>query len=106
MNSVNPEHALKLIIVGDAAIGKTSLLMSYCQNSFPQNVPTVFETFTSNVMFEGKTPINLAMYDTAGQEDYDRVRPLSYKNADVVLLGFSLISPSSFENVTQWLVEV
>jgi len=53
-------------------------------------------------MFEGKTPINLAMYDTAGQEDYDRVRSLSYKNADVVLMGFSLISPSSYDNVLQF----
>jgi len=45
---MNAEHALKLVIVGDAAIGKTSLLMSYCQNTFPQFVPTVFETVSGN----------------------------------------------------------
>jgi len=49
-------------------------------------------------MVDGK-PINLGLWDTAGQEDYDRLRPLSYPQTDVFLICFSVVSPPSFENV-------
>merc|ERR1712224_276319 len=59
-----------------------------------------------NVMVDGK-PVNLGLWDTAGQEDYDRLRPLSYPQTDVFLICFSIISPASFENVkTKWYPEI
>jgi len=49
-------------------------------------------------MVDGK-PISLGLWDTAGQEDYDRLRPLSYPQTDVFLICFSIVSPASFDNV-------
>ncbi len=167
----------RCVVVGDGAVGKTCLLISYTTNKFPSEyVPTVFDNYAVTVMwvkllsflvgppsvssmascwswagFElailswfikdcsatflelewailfphfsaacfspakhvwiwlriGDEPYTLGLFDTAGQEDYDRLRPLSYPQTDVFLVCFSVTSPASFENVREkWFPEV
>ena len=105
---------IKMLVVGDGAVGKTCLLMRYTQNKFPTNyVPTVFENITKVVSVklnendDKETKVSLDLWDTAGQEEFDRMRHLSYPDTDVFLMCFSVVSPTSFENVsTKWIPDI
>ena len=97
----------KLVIVGDGACGKTCLLIVFSKGTFPEvYVPTVFENYVADMVVEGQL-VELALWDTAGQEDYDRLRPLSYPESNVILICFAVDAPDSLENVMdKWISEV
>ena len=93
------------MIIGDGACGKTSLLSVFTLGYFPTHyVPTVFENYVTDCRVDGRS-VQLALWDTAGQEDYERLRPLAYSRAHIILIGFSVDSPDSLENVRHKWVE-
>lgn len=98
---------LKVTVVGDTAVGKTSLLISYTTNAFPgDHVPTVFDNYTCNCYVDGEA-ITLGLWDTAGNSEYDELRPLSYPGTDAFIVCYSIIDPDSLESVSsKWLPEI
>ncbi|XP_033030076.1 rho-related GTP-binding protein RhoF isoform X2 [Lacerta agilis] len=103
----NKKKELKVVVVGDGGCGKTSLLLVFAEGAFPeQYAPSVFEKYTTSITL-GKKEVILHLYDTAGQEDYDRLRPLSYQSTNVVLICYDVMNPTSFDNVLiKWSHEV
>ncbi|KAL4572878.1 hypothetical protein LXL04_019666 [Taraxacum kok-saghyz] len=104
------DDELKKLMTGDAVkdylVDENKKLKS--RNCFLKSdyVSTVFDNFSANVVVNGAT-VNLGLWDTAGQEDYNRLRPLSYRGADVFILAFSLNSKASYENVCKkWFLEL
>uniref|UniRef100_A0A8C0AI29 Ras homolog family member U n=1 Tax=Bos mutus grunniens TaxID=30521 RepID=A0A8C0AI29_BOSMU len=100
-------HGVKCVLVGDGAVGKTSLVVSYTTNGYPtEYIPTAFDNFSAVVSVDGR-PVKLQLCDTAGQDEFDKLRPLCYTNADIFLLCFSVVGPSSFQNVSEkWVPEI
>lgn len=98
---------IKVVAVGDPCVGKTSLLISYTTNTFPgEYVPTVFDNYSCNLMVNGKV-VHLDIWDTAGQEDYSRLLPLSFPGTDCFLIMFSIASRTSFKNVkSNWILQL
>ncbi|XP_067943537.1 uncharacterized protein [Watersipora subatra] len=98
---------IKCVLIGDGAIGKTSLIVSYTTNGYPtEYVPTAFDKYTAVVSVD-EQPVHLQLCDTAGQDDFDAIRPLCYPNTDVFLLCYSVVSPTSYHNITEkWLSEL
>ena len=97
----------KIVTVGDSSCGKTCLHTTFVRDRFPvEYVPRVFESHVCDIRVDGKT-VELAFWDTVGDEEYDRLRPLSYPDTDVFLMCFSIDSPESLAKVLEkWTPEV
>ena len=90
---------IKCVVVGDGAVGKTCLLISYSSGAFPhENTLTLTDNFSMNIVVDGNS-YSLDLFDTAGQESYDRLRPLSYPQTDIFLTCYSIVSKCSLQNL-------
>merc|ERR1719289_193536 len=107
------QRMIKIVVVGDGAVGKTCLLISFTENRFPDKyVPTIFDNSSKVVTYKPHdhhpgTKVELDLWDTAGQEEFDRIRYLSYRDTHVFFFCYSCVDPDSFQNISsKWLPEV
>ncbi|CAI7671394.1 unnamed protein product [Penicillium bialowiezense] len=99
----------KMVLLGDGACGKTSALNKTTSTVFPTpHFPTCpgWKLMRPDI-FVDNIHVELSLWDTAGQEEFDRLRALSYEDTHVLMLCFSVDSPDSFENVSsKWIAEI
>lgn len=97
------EKGCKVVVVGDGSVGKTCFLISFVENKFPaEYVPTIFDSYIYTLE---DTQLNLI--DTAGQEEFGELRPLSYEGAHIFIICFAVDNKTSLDNVdTIWYPEV
>jgi small GTP-binding protein len=105
------KNCLKFVVVGEGTTGKTSFIMTLSNGSFPQylhdqrSIPIIDSMEFKTIHKE--TQIKIELFDTAGQDDYDKIRPLIYPNTDVFLVCYSTMFPFSFERIsTKWIPEI
>ena len=98
---------MKLVFVGDTAVGKTSIIMTWTNEAFPPLYePTVFDTYNGTKNYKG-SEVKLQIWDTAGHDDLGRLRPIAYANTDCFMICFSLMQRDSLHNACQkWVSEV
>ena len=100
-------QTIRVTAVGDESSDKTPTLLVFKGDPYPEDYePTIFENYHGMHIYQGKQ-FNIHLWDTAGQEEYDRLRPMSYAKTDVILILFALNDPNSLKNVTdKWINEV
>ena len=98
---------LKFVAAGDVAVGKTTLFYRYSTGSYPwEYIPAVLGGWVGDEVVDG-ADVAIALWDVAGSEEYDRIRPISYCDTDVFLLCFAVDEPSSFDSVRErWYPEL
>ncbi|XP_059142034.1 ras-related C3 botulinum toxin substrate 1-like [Physella acuta] len=98
---------INCVVVGDGAVGKVAMVQRFCEGSFrTEYVPIVFYHNTIEMTVD-KKKVSLGLFSQPGQEDYDRLRPLSYPVADCFILCFSLCNKASADNIeAKWYPEI
>ncbi|KAM4715979.1 ras-related C3 botulinum toxin substrate 1-like [Anableps anableps] len=99
-------QAVKCVPLGDGAVGKSTMILTYTEGFPKEWTPSVFEKHNVSVMVDG-SQVTLQLWDHTGLAEYDELRRLSFPQTDVFLLCFSLVHPSTFESVRRkWIEEV
>jgi len=103
-NSTNRfDYIFKIVIIGDATCGKTSLMKRYVDKSFHcDTLTTIGVDFNIKTFTVDDTIVKLQIWDTAGQEKFAPIGSLYYRGAQAVLLTFDITNKNSFENVEKW----
>ena len=97
------EDKLKLVILGEGRVGKTSLLLRYFKNKFNENEKSTINPsfYEKTEIYNGKT-YELKFWDTAGQEKYNALNAIYFQNAIGALLVYDVNIPETFEKVKDW----
>ncbi|BFG01162.1 uncharacterized protein DMAD_00982 [Drosophila madeirensis] len=97
------QPSIKCVLVGDGAVGKTNLILSYLENRFnPEHIPTASDIYNADVNVN-ESPVHLTLCDTAGQDTLDPLSELCYPDSDVFLLCFSVVKPETFRAIrSKW----
>jgi Ras-related protein Rab-8A len=108
--SATKSFIYKVCIVGDGGVGKTSMVLRYCENTFKENyIMTIGSNFSTKQIELEAYPnylIKLQLWDLAGQKHFSFVRPPFYRGATAIVYVFDLTRRSSFQNILDWKAEV
>jgi small GTP-binding protein len=98
---------LKYLVVGDSGVGKTSLLMRYCEDSFQSDyLSTIGVDFKIKRIEHNSKPITLNIWDTAGQERFRNITKSFYKGAHGIILVYSITDPNSYAHIENWVDQI
>lgn len=107
MSFPNPATSVKLVLLGEAAVGKSSLVLRFVSNDFQENKePTIGAAFLTQKCTIGDRTIKYEIWDTAGQERFQSLAPMYYRNAQAALVVYDITKPASFIKARHWVKEL
>ncbi|XP_035649836.1 ras-related protein Rab-23 isoform X1 [Oncorhynchus keta] len=97
------EVAIKVVVVGNGAVGKSSMIQRYCKGIFTKDYKkTIGVDFLERQILVNDEDVRLMLWDTAGQEEFDAITKAYYRGAQACVLVFSTTDRESFEAVGSW----
>ena len=104
MASAKPELKFKILIIGDSAVGKTSLLLKYVDNFFPEtHMATIGVEYKTKNIETSKYKVILHLWDTAGQERFKSITKSFFNNTNGIVFVYDITSKVSFDGVKNWI---
>ena len=101
-----PELKFKILIIGDSAVGKTSMLLKYVENHFPEtHIATIGVEYKTKTITTDKYKINLNIWDTAGQERFKSITRSFFNSANGIVFVYDLTDKKTFDGVKNWIKE-
>lgn len=102
-----PSSSVKLVLLGEAAVGKSSLVLRFVNNDFQENKePTIGAAFLTQKISLPNRVIKFEIWDTAGQERFASLAPMYYRNAQAALVVYDLTKPTSLTKAKHWVAEL
>ena len=102
----NYNYLIKFIIIGDAAVGKSNLLVRYTSGQFKEEYQlTIGVEFGSNNVIISDNTYRIQIWDTAGQENFRSITRSYYKNTACAIIVYEISNKKSFENISSWIEE-
>ncbi|KAK7403868.1 Vacuolar protein sorting-associated protein 21 [Neonectria punicea] len=106
-NGPKPSSSVKLVLLGEAAVGKSSLVLRFVNNDFQENKePTIGAAFLTQKCNLPTRTIKFEIWDTAGQERFASLAPMYYRNAQAALVVYDLTKPTSLVKAKHWVAEL
>ncbi|CAD6195561.1 unnamed protein product [Caenorhabditis auriculariae] len=101
------EFKFKVVLLGEGAVGKSSLIMRYCENKYSsKHLSTIQASFQKKTLEIENFSVELNIWDTAGQEKYHALGPIYYRGSNGVLLIYDITDQRSFDKVKMWVREL
>lgn len=102
-----PDFRLKIVVIGDANVGKTTMLLKYIDNSFQETyLPTIGINISNKKVSFDEFNILLNFYDIAGQEKFELIRRVFYEGLNGTLIVYDVTNENSFKNLEKWITEI
>ncbi|CAB4253265.1 similar to Saccharomyces cerevisiae YOR089C VPS21 Rab family GTPase required for endocytic transport and for sorting of vacuolar hydrolases [Maudiozyma barnettii] len=103
----NPITSIKLVLLGEAAVGKSSIVLRFVSNDFSENKePTIGAAFLTQRVNINDHTVKFEIWDTAGQERFASLAPMYYRNAQAALVVYDITKPQSFIKARHWVKEL
>lgn len=100
-------YSFKVVLLGEGCVGKTSLVLRYCENKFnDKHITTLQASFLTKKLNIGGKRVNLAIWDTAGQERFHALGPIYYRDSNGAILVYDVTDEDSFQKVKNWVKEL